>query len=693
MQDREAAEDAAALERLRSPADYASAPPYWNSQPLTDGEGQLGQCASDEHMLDALLSTWRQASPQKSDHLVKLYKLLVARFRGVGFGVRLCGGVGEYAEVVSVLCAGGRGDYGAGGDGLWGGRWMMRVSIAYEGGRVVSSRVFIRLGRGGGAGGVAVGVDGRRLHRCRRGRDVLQHAGGSRASADEAEGDRGEEGVRSGGGTEMGERGMKRRRGVARRRQACREAGVAPGGGGVQPRIWGGAGGSKGQQGAKVIGAASEWPRREARSAHVEGRWVARVRLRRRNARKVGEGLMGIRGGGPLEGTVQRVAGRGGRVGGGGVGGGGHGAGVTRDSVAGTGTRCADECTGWARVEGGKAGRRRWLAGGAGMECVSGRRLGCGRRSDSGGVGATEGEGGKQEWGETARGNGAGEGGGGGQLRRGGDASGRAGGVAGSRSVRPNFRKGVFGNSGGPWGWFVGGSWCCVEGGRAETVAEQRVGRGGEGGASPGSRVTRVGGPGRLGGAWGADGRRGSSRCESRWRRAAGGGWGGRWRVGLRDGRSRGKEGRPRAGGGGVGAGMGGEVKATQGGRLCGEVARARGGGPAPTGGERAYEVGDRRVEFGLEEGTGLCSDGRRGAVEGCHASCGGRRGGSNWSGGGEVGLQEAGVEGDGAPGGSGADVRRAVERFGGVMGGGEGRGARSGRGLLSCGERRGVPR
>ncbi|DBA91014.1 TPA: hypothetical protein ACH3X2_004216 [Trebouxia sp. C0005] len=38
MQDREAAEDAAALERLRSPADYASAPPYWNSQPLTDGE-------------------------------------------------------------------------------------------------------------------------------------------------------------------------------------------------------------------------------------------------------------------------------------------------------------------------------------------------------------------------------------------------------------------------------------------------------------------------------------------------------------------------------------------------------------------------------------------------------------------------------------------------------------------------------
>lgn len=67
MQEREAAEDMSALESLRPPAGYASAPPYWNSQPLTDGEGQLGQCASDGHMLDALLSTWRQASPQKSD--------------------------------------------------------------------------------------------------------------------------------------------------------------------------------------------------------------------------------------------------------------------------------------------------------------------------------------------------------------------------------------------------------------------------------------------------------------------------------------------------------------------------------------------------------------------------------------------------------------------------------------------------
>ena len=37
MQDREAAEEASALECLRPPANYASAPPYWN-QPLTDGE-------------------------------------------------------------------------------------------------------------------------------------------------------------------------------------------------------------------------------------------------------------------------------------------------------------------------------------------------------------------------------------------------------------------------------------------------------------------------------------------------------------------------------------------------------------------------------------------------------------------------------------------------------------------------------
>lgn len=39
-------------------------PSHWYG---SAGEGQLGQCASDEHMLDALLSTWRQASPQKSD--------------------------------------------------------------------------------------------------------------------------------------------------------------------------------------------------------------------------------------------------------------------------------------------------------------------------------------------------------------------------------------------------------------------------------------------------------------------------------------------------------------------------------------------------------------------------------------------------------------------------------------------------
>ncbi len=31
------------------------------------GEEQLGQCASDDNMLDALLDTWRQVSPQRSD--------------------------------------------------------------------------------------------------------------------------------------------------------------------------------------------------------------------------------------------------------------------------------------------------------------------------------------------------------------------------------------------------------------------------------------------------------------------------------------------------------------------------------------------------------------------------------------------------------------------------------------------------
>lgn len=67
MQEREAAADASALECLRPPAGYASDPPHWHPHPLTDGEGQLGQCASDEHMLDAYLSTWRQSSPQKSD--------------------------------------------------------------------------------------------------------------------------------------------------------------------------------------------------------------------------------------------------------------------------------------------------------------------------------------------------------------------------------------------------------------------------------------------------------------------------------------------------------------------------------------------------------------------------------------------------------------------------------------------------
>ncbi len=40
MQEREAAEDASALECLRPPTGYASGPPYWNPQPLTDGETQ-----------------------------------------------------------------------------------------------------------------------------------------------------------------------------------------------------------------------------------------------------------------------------------------------------------------------------------------------------------------------------------------------------------------------------------------------------------------------------------------------------------------------------------------------------------------------------------------------------------------------------------------------------------------------------
>ena len=52
MQEREAAEDMSALESLRPPAGYASAPPYWNSQPLTDGETkemhQLQDCAPIE---------------------------------------------------------------------------------------------------------------------------------------------------------------------------------------------------------------------------------------------------------------------------------------------------------------------------------------------------------------------------------------------------------------------------------------------------------------------------------------------------------------------------------------------------------------------------------------------------------------------------------------------------------------------
>ena len=38
MQERDAAEEAAALEHLRPPVGYAAAPPYWNAQPLSEGE-------------------------------------------------------------------------------------------------------------------------------------------------------------------------------------------------------------------------------------------------------------------------------------------------------------------------------------------------------------------------------------------------------------------------------------------------------------------------------------------------------------------------------------------------------------------------------------------------------------------------------------------------------------------------------
>ena len=41
MQERDAAEEAAALEHLRPLAGYAAAPPYWNAQPLSDGETDI----------------------------------------------------------------------------------------------------------------------------------------------------------------------------------------------------------------------------------------------------------------------------------------------------------------------------------------------------------------------------------------------------------------------------------------------------------------------------------------------------------------------------------------------------------------------------------------------------------------------------------------------------------------------------
>jgi len=47
MQERNAAEEAAALEHLRPPVGYAAAPPYWNPQPLTDGETK--KCIKLQH--------------------------------------------------------------------------------------------------------------------------------------------------------------------------------------------------------------------------------------------------------------------------------------------------------------------------------------------------------------------------------------------------------------------------------------------------------------------------------------------------------------------------------------------------------------------------------------------------------------------------------------------------------------------
>ncbi|KAL3142516.1 hypothetical protein ABBQ38_002838 [Trebouxia sp. C0009 RCD-2024] len=52
---------------LQSTNPYGSEAAQWHAQPLADGERQLGWCASDDQMLEALLGTWHRESPEKSN--------------------------------------------------------------------------------------------------------------------------------------------------------------------------------------------------------------------------------------------------------------------------------------------------------------------------------------------------------------------------------------------------------------------------------------------------------------------------------------------------------------------------------------------------------------------------------------------------------------------------------------------------